>query len=1340
MLNQSEHYPECWCHNKELIPFSPGYLKCPACETLIAEQFPDKESLNVESEESSLYGREYWFAHQREDLHMPDIISRARSDLSERCLHWLSTLLKYKLPPARILEIGSAHGGFVALLRQAGFDATGLELSPWITDFARQTFDIPMLCGPVEKQDLPSKTFDAVILMDILEHFPEPEITLRHCLNLLKKDGLLLIQTPCLPENKSYSDLVSEQHRFVEMLRPDEHLYLFSSRALQKFFHRLGAKHIQPKQALFAHYDMFVVVSKHALPVNRPLGIDEALGSTSGGRLIQALLDLQKKLHEIQANYDIAETDRAARLEVIEQQGRRLVEIDAERNSLQTQVLQLTQMVKTSEQSQVSQSKALETTKLNLMDSEIRHQYLSSRLAELGEQITSLTIERNNHLVQILDLSRQTEEMNTENSFLKEQADSLQNRLASAEADERWRAEMSLERKQILAAVENGNLALQKQVTTYQQMTQKFIAEQTDLLALLETQKAEMARQQKAFEQLKDEGSILQEQIAELEEKLQGNEVAKLQLFQEIQQQQGENQSLNKSLLEMKEVYSSLSKKLDLERQDHIRARQEKDQLKKETVLLKEKIAAYLSEHARNEQDLEKQKDRINELRYQNSELEIQIHQLLTRQQELDRQKEAIEQDLLTERNDFSSLKAEFSKGQQENKTALERKEKKLRWQEQRLDQQELLLHNLQSETARLQQQMNQAKAVLNLVRHTQVYRLIRRAGRWGWLEQMIDELTEDNLSLYQSASFAMPDHSSGIVERSESDLITPAMTSKFPGTDRLHSPVQEVPAHKTISLQNDTSRLSRTRIAVDLTPLLPGGANGGIKFMVIELIRHISQIASDYEFILLTSESSHDEIAWLECLNVHRLCVQKSDGTPVFSNGRVTLPPYLKPEATESGLQHSKKSLLRQIGARLLFCPFTAPFFFDPTIPVISVVCDLQYAFYPQFFQIYDRQQRHKHFLEACRLSTRVICISDYVRETVLEQSDLSPEQVITIHIQTPQRFPDISSEFIEETLEKLGLVSSRFLLFPANFWLHKNHALMLTAWGIYAQTHPQSDLKLVCTGTSDENKARLAEAASRMKLKNHVMFADHLPESEFAVLLQSAKAVIFPSLYEGFGMPVLEAMAAGKPVLCSHVTSLPEVAGDAALYFHPGKPHEIAATIARIENNPALADEMKEKGYQRVLEFSDSIQMARQYLQVFEEALTSHEFPANSVTGLYPDGWMGDSLSIAYKKEPESQGSRQLEMTFEFPSWAPAEQVRLQVLGNRQELPETYIIRRNETVTIHHQLSASGGVIDIVADQAYQPSAIGLNDDSRLISCFCSGCRIISPGDYADLLQKRG
>jgi SAM-dependent methyltransferase len=330
-------WPSCWCGSSELVPFSPGYLRCERCVTLVRAQIADSDIARVVDDKAEFYGREYWFSHQERDLGCPNILVRARTDLPERCLYWLRTVLRYKQPPGRVLELGSGPGGFLAMLRWAGFDATGLEISPWVVQFIRETFQVPVLCGPVEDQQIEPASLDVIALMDVLEHLPDPFSTMRHCLGLLKADGILLIQTPCYPEGRTHEEMVAQRDRFLEMLKPADHLHLFSRRSIRDLFHWLGVKHVAFETALFAEYDMFVVVSRVSPVSHGPVEIETALSARPAGRMIQALLDLDVDRSDLRRRYAESEADRAARLQALEAQGRRLGEVEGERNGLRAE-------------------------------------------------------------------------------------------------------------------------------------------------------------------------------------------------------------------------------------------------------------------------------------------------------------------------------------------------------------------------------------------------------------------------------------------------------------------------------------------------------------------------------------------------------------------------------------------------------------------------------------------------------------------------------------------------------------------------------------------------------------------------------------------------------------------------------------------------------------------------------------------------------------------------------------------------------------------------------------------------------------------------------------------
>jgi glycosyltransferase involved in cell wall biosynthesis len=148
-------------------------------------------------------------------------------------------------------------------------------------------------------------------------------------------------------------------------------------------------------------------------------------------------------------------------------------------------------------------------------------------------------------------------------------------------------------------------------------------------------------------------------------------------------------------------------------------------------------------------------------------------------------------------------------------------------------------------------------------------------------------------------------------------------------------------------------------------------------------------------------------------------------------------------------------------------------------------------------------------------------------------------------------------------------------------------------------------TETKLVFSGISPEGQQELQQHIERLGLGRATVVLGWMAEEELAGLFKYCWALLFPSLHEGFGIPVVEAFQFGKPVLCSNVTSLPEVAGEAALYFDPNSSAAIAAAITRLAENPQLAADLIQKGRSRLASFPNSREIARQYEAVIAEVL---------------------------------------------------------------------------------------------------------------------------------------
>lgn len=419
--------------------------------------------------------------------------------------------------------------------------------------------------------------------------------------------------------------------------------------------------------------------------------------------------------------------------------------------------------------------------------------------------------------------------------------------------------------------------------------------------------------------------------------------------------------------------------------------------------------------------------------------------------------------------------------------------------------------------------------------------------------------------------------------------------------------------------MSSDSDKSALRRIAVDLTPMLPGGANGGAKGFILELVRELAALAPQTEFILLTQAATHEELAALERPNVRRLlAIGPSGSAPTASLPARLLfriLPHLPVRVATSvarvgsrlitALKRRKSNpMIAQLDADLLFCPFTAPTYHDPGVPLVATIYDMQYAAYPEFFTATEIAHRGRSIDEACRKSDMLVAISEFSRLELIARAGVAPSRVQTVHLQISKHLL-AATDRAPAILGKLKLEPARYLIYPANFWKHKNHEMLLTAFGMARARGLAPDIRLVCTGSPGERQQWLLQAARNMNLADDLLFPGYLSDDELLALISNSAGLIFPSLYEGFGLPVAEAMAIGIPVGCSNVASLPEIAGDATILFDPWVPEQIAEAMISLTNDEQLRQQLIARGRIEAARFVDSRQMAKQYLATFDDVV---------------------------------------------------------------------------------------------------------------------------------------
>jgi glycosyltransferase involved in cell wall biosynthesis len=228
---------------------------------------------------------------------------------------------------------------------------------------------------------------------------------------------------------------------------------------------------------------------------------------------------------------------------------------------------------------------------------------------------------------------------------------------------------------------------------------------------------------------------------------------------------------------------------------------------------------------------------------------------------------------------------------------------------------------------------------------------------------------------------------------------------------------------------------------------------------------------------------------------------------------------------------------------------------------PSVVTLHDLQHLDLPQMFPRSERRFRSVAWHRSARGAQRVIVISEFVRERAIEKLGLEPERVRVI-----------PSGLDHDELRPGTAEREPFLLYPARRWPHKNHTRLFAAFALVRRERPE--LRLVLTGGGD-----FSDVPDGVEARGHV------PRGEVVSLLQRASALVFPSLYEGFGLPPLEAMACGCPVASSNAAALPETVGDAARLFDPHDPPAIAEAIREVLAAP---EPWIERGLARAARFS--------------------------------------------------------------------------------------------------------------------------------------------------------
>ena len=269
---------------------------------------------------------------------------------------------------------------------------------------------------------------------------------------------------------------------------------------------------------------------------------------------------------------------------------------------------------------------------------------------------------------------------------------------------------------------------------------------------------------------------------------------------------------------------------------------------------------------------------------------------------------------------------------------------------------------------------------------------------------------------------------------------------------------------------------------------------------------------------------------------------------------------------------------------------------------PIVAMIHDLSYHHHPEWFSKAEGLRFRLTVPWTARRAARVLTGSEYCRRDILSTFRLPEEKVSVSYHRIRSIFAERSRAEVAGVLERLG-VRQPYLLAVGNLQPRKNIPRLIDAWQRLRARHADFTPQLVIVGRKAWMFDDILGSARAGAHAGDIVFTDYLPEHELVALYSGAGVFIYPSLFEGFGLPPVEAMACGAPVIVSNTTSLPEVCGEAALYVEPTNVEQLAARILELHRDPDLQRCYREKGLRQAQKFRHS-NLIEVTVRAYEEA----------------------------------------------------------------------------------------------------------------------------------------
>lgn len=271
--------------------------------------------------------------------------------------------------------------------------------------------------------------------------------------------------------------------------------------------------------------------------------------------------------------------------------------------------------------------------------------------------------------------------------------------------------------------------------------------------------------------------------------------------------------------------------------------------------------------------------------------------------------------------------------------------------------------------------------------------------------------------------------------------------------------------------------------------------------------------------------------------------------------------------------------------------------------IPSIVTIHDLIFLKFPHYFGRIDRFIYRLKAKYSCKHADKIIAISECTKRDIIEFFHTDPNKIEVIYQSCDDSFKSPASEEIKQGVRIKNHLPSRYILNVGTVETRKN---LLTLIKALPQVHP--DYQLVVVGKRTAYADLVYQEIERLGLKDRVLFLQNVPFDELPSIYQMADAFVYPSLYEGFGIPIIEALYSGIPVIAATGSCLEEAGGEDSLYVSPLDHTALASGINTVLNTPALAEKMKIKGLEYVQKFNTKV-ITQDLMNVYNQVLSTHQ-----------------------------------------------------------------------------------------------------------------------------------